>query len=64
MDKVISHFKSFFRDASGATAIEYGLIVAMVGIALVAISSSQYGFGTKQGFNQLGQNFADAVKVF
>jgi Flp pilus assembly pilin Flp len=64
MNRLISQLKSFCRDASGATAIEYGLIVAMVGIALVAIGSSQYGFGAKEGFNQLGQNFADAVKVF
>lgn len=29
-------FKSFLKDESGATAIEYGLIAAATGLALVA----------------------------
>ena len=28
--------KRFFRDESGATAIEYGLIAAIVGVGLIA----------------------------
>lgn len=28
--------KSFIRDESGATAIEYGLIASLVGIAIIA----------------------------
>ena len=30
----------FLRDQSGATAIEYGLIVAAIGLALVAVMPS------------------------
>jgi pilus assembly protein Flp/PilA len=30
------HFKHFIRDESGATAIEYGLIAALVGVAIIA----------------------------
>lgn len=29
-------FKSFIRDESGATAIEYGLIASLVGVAIIA----------------------------
>jgi pilus assembly protein Flp/PilA len=32
--------KMFFRDESGATAIEYGLIAALISVALIG------GFGT------------------
>jgi pilus assembly protein Flp/PilA len=30
-------FKKFLKDESGATAIEYGLIAAATGLALVAV---------------------------
>jgi pilus assembly protein Flp/PilA len=30
-------FKSFLRDQSGATAIEYGLIAALIAVACIAI---------------------------
>ena len=30
-------FKNLFRDDAGATAIEYGLIAAAMGLALVAV---------------------------
>lgn len=32
--------KKFFKDESGATAIEYGLIAAAMGIGLVAVMPS------------------------
>ena len=40
----MSTFKKFFKDESGATAIEYGLIAA--GIAVVIITAVN-GLGTK-----------------
>ena len=46
---MISIIKSFFKDESGATAIEYGLIAA--GIAIAIITAVQ-GVGT-----QLTTNF-------
>jgi pilus assembly protein Flp/PilA len=35
MEKIM--FARFFKDESGATAIEYGLIAAATGLALVAV---------------------------
>jgi pilus assembly protein Flp/PilA len=34
--KVKFNVKRFIRDDSGATAIEYGLIASMIGIAIIA----------------------------
>jgi pilus assembly protein Flp/PilA len=50
--------KNFFHDESGATAIEYGMLTAMMGVALILIANSQYGLGLNQGFTQLGNSFA------
>ncbi len=36
-------FKRFFADESGATAIEYGLIAALVSVAVLAILSTLGG---------------------
>lgn len=36
MSKITSDAKSFLADQNGVTAIEYGLIAALVGIALMA----------------------------
>jgi pilus assembly protein Flp/PilA len=33
---MIQIFKTFIRDESGATAIEYGLIAALIGVAIIA----------------------------
>ncbi len=33
-------FARFFKDESGATAIEYGLIAALISIAIVAIAGT------------------------
>lgn len=45
--------KRFVSDESGATAIEYGMVATMVGIAIVGIFAS---FGTKlsAAFSTLG----------
>ena len=37
---IISMFKRFLRDDTGATAIEYGLIVAGVALAIIAVVNS------------------------
>lgn len=36
MSKITSDVKTFLADQNGVTAIEYGLIAALVGIALMA----------------------------
>ena len=35
MSKIISAVKTFVADENGVTAIEYGLIAALVGLALI-----------------------------
>jgi pilus assembly protein Flp/PilA len=36
MSKIVSAVKTFVADENGVTAIEYGLIAALVGVAIVA----------------------------
>ncbi|AWI91686.1 Flp family type IVb pilin [Methylobacterium sp. DM1] len=45
--------KNFISDESGATAIEYGMVATMVGIALVGIFST-FGDKLKVAFETLG----------
>lgn len=49
-----SYLKAFWQDESGATAIEYGLIAALVSVALIA--------GAGALGNQLGTTF-DTLKT-
>ena len=53
--------KTFLRDESGVTAIEYGLIAALVSLAIIAAATS---LGTKIGdlFNRVGTK-VDTVTV-
>jgi pilus assembly protein Flp/PilA len=58
MSKIVSAVKAFVADENGVTAIEYGLIAALMGVAIVA------AVGTLT--NQLGETFtsiADAMKM-
>jgi pilus assembly protein Flp/PilA len=48
--------KKFLKDESGATAIEYGLLAALMGTAIVGIGST-FGSAIQDGFNTLGLNF-------
>jgi pilus assembly protein Flp/PilA len=64
MKTLISKLTRFVRNDSGATAVEYGLIAALVGTALVAVGSSQYGFGMKGGFDRIGTSFDDVAKLY
>jgi pilus assembly protein Flp/PilA len=34
-EHLMSKIKTFIRDESGATAIEYGLIAALIGVAII-----------------------------
>ncbi len=47
--------KNFANDESGATAIEYGLIAALMAVALVAIMGTLKTDLTA-GFNNIGTN--------
>ena len=37
------HLKSLFKDESGATAIEYGLIAALISVAIIGIVTTLGG---------------------
>ncbi len=45
----------FFSDRSGATAIEYGLIAALIGIWIIAAVSS-VGSNLRGTFNRIASN--------
>ncbi|AGS20080.1 Flp/Fap pilin component protein [Rhizobium etli] len=53
-------FSRFLKDESGATAIEYGLIAALISVALIAGATS---LGGKIGdtFNNLSDRMDDAA---
>ncbi|MDB5960993.1 MAG: hypothetical protein JWP59_2287 [Massilia sp.] len=53
MSKFASAIQSFVADENGVTAIEYGLIAALVGVAIVA-SAKALGL-------QLGATFTDVA---
>lgn len=51
---------SFFKDESGATAIEYGLIAALVSVAAIgALGSLGNSLGTM--FNSVASELSNAV---
>jgi len=43
MDAIRKNFRRLRRDKRGATAIEYGLIVALIGVAIMGALSSLGG---------------------
>ncbi len=51
--------ESYWSDESGATAIEYGLISAVIGVAVLT-SSSLMGDGLDQRFNDIATFFNNA----
>ena len=56
---VMRQLKAFIDNESGATAIEYGLIAALLGIAIIAGASA---LGTALGakFNSIASNIGTA----
>jgi pilus assembly protein Flp/PilA len=46
-------FANFLKDESGATAIEYGLIAALISVALIA-GASLVGNELQTVFNEIG----------
>jgi pilus assembly protein Flp/PilA len=48
--------QKFFKDESGATAIEYGLIAALIAVALIAVLGALGG-----ALNDIFQKVADAL---
>lgn len=58
---MMNAIKSFLQDDSGATAIEYGLIAALVSVAAIAaLGSLGNSLGTM--FNSVANELGDAVQ--
>lgn len=53
MKKLTSKLKQYGKDESGATAIEYGLLAALIGVAIVG--------GAKSLGTNLNNSFVDAA---
>ncbi|MEC5325133.1 Flp family type IVb pilin [Aurantimonas sp. A3-2-R12] len=51
------HFMRFINDESGATAIEYGLIAALIGTAIIAAVTT-VGTNLTSTFTTIGTNIA------
>lgn len=54
-------FRNFIRDVSGATAVEYGLLAAVLGITLAAALSNYYD-AMGNMFNTLTNTYTNASK--
>lgn len=61
MNNVISAFKAFAADEDGVTAIEYGLIAALIGVA-VAVTAKQLGTDLSAVFGNVSKKLTDATK--
>jgi len=55
----MSTIRKFLKDESGATAIEYGLIAALVSVAIIGMLSL-LGNNLSNTFNTVAQNLAGA----
>lgn len=53
-------FRKFVKDDSGATAIEYGLIAALVSVAIIAMLST-LGTNLNSTFKTVADNLASAA---
>ena len=53
--------RKFFKDSKGATAIEYGLIAALIAVAAIA-AMSRLGTSIGGTFNNVGAKLDTSVK--
>lgn len=53
-------FSRFLTDESGATAIEYGLIAALISVGIIAAATT-LGNGLSDLFNGIGNRLANAA---
>jgi pilus assembly protein Flp/PilA len=52
-------FSRFIRNESGATAVEYGLIAALIGVVIIA-GATVLGTALNQKFNDIGNTVTSA----
>lgn len=60
MNSLISAIGAFFYDEEGATAVEYGVMVALVAAAIVVIVYF-VGLQVKEAFNKVCTSLANLV---
>jgi pilus assembly protein Flp/PilA len=53
--------RRFIRDESGATAVEYGLLTALVSVAMIA-SLNAFGANLSDTFSTVSVQLADDIK--
>lgn len=61
MKTISTAVQAFFADEDGVTAIEYGLIAALVGVG-VAVAAKALGVGISATFTNVVDRLAAAVK--
>lgn len=59
MERIVATWAGFVRDERGATAIEYGLIIGLMGAAIVA-GATPIGQWIRGVFETLGSTIAQA----
>ena len=57
---MIARLKTFLKDKSGVTAIEYGLIAALIGVAIIG-GATALGGGLDNMFNTVETQVSDAA---
>ena len=61
MSNFISAVKAFANDENGVTAIEYGLIAALIGVAVVG-GATALGGNLEKTFTKISDSIAAAIK--
>lgn len=56
------YLKTFFKDEEGASAVEYGLIVGLIAVVLIAVLIAIGGDGETGGLSGLFNAVADEVE--
>jgi pilus assembly protein Flp/PilA len=60
MSKIISAVKTFVADENGVTAIEYGLIAALIGVS-IAVAAGQLGDQLSLAFDNIKNKVVAAL---
>jgi len=56
----MEQIKNFFKDESGASAVEYGLLVALIAVVIIGAITA-LGTGIKTGFTTAGDAITAAA---
>ncbi|MGB1562791.1 MAG: Flp family type IVb pilin [Sinimarinibacterium flocculans] len=57
----VEYLRTFFRDEEGASAVEYGLIVGLIAVVLIAVLIAVGGADDNSGLRGLFSEVADEV---